>query len=212
MIEEGGKALAAYLKPREEGQASRSDPATASPTSSRRSARSWNTGWPTRKRTVELQTQPRQGLSRSVGASTVTPHGGRAGAAGRHARPARQALRRSGMVVEPVLRLPQAGLSAHRPLGQPSRRRTPRASIRTRGTRPSSTCARSSTRRRRRTSSSPIRSCCARRSSSNAREPRARHAHAGRGHRGGRRRAARSASRIPRSSRSAATSRSRPAR
>ena len=33
--------------------------------------------------------------------------------------PKRPALRRSGMVVEPVLRLPQAGLSAHHPLGRP---------------------------------------------------------------------------------------------
>ena len=68
------------------------------------------------------------------------------------ARPEGQALRRSGMVVEPVLRLRQAGLSAQHRTGPTIWSRTPRASTRTPGRRPSSTSSRSPTRSRRRIS------------------------------------------------------------
>ncbi len=59
-----------------------------------------------------------QGLSRTMGRRR------RSGWPAKQAAPVaapecrRQALRRSGMVLEPVLRFPQAGLSAHRALGQ----------------------------------------------------------------------------------------------
>ena len=48
MVEEGGKALAAYMKPREEGQVAGRPVRRDRPTWSRRSARSANTGCPTR--------------------------------------------------------------------------------------------------------------------------------------------------------------------
>ncbi len=111
--------------------------------------------------------EPRPRLSRPVGGRGQT-HGRRRDQAGRRARPEGQALRRSGMVAEPVLRFPQAGLSAHRAMGRPAGARTPTASTRTRGRRRSSTSSRSPTRSRRRISCSPIPNCCARRSSSNA--------------------------------------------
>ncbi len=48
LVEEGGRALAAYLKPREEGRDRRRTRRRDRPKSSRRSARSRNTGWPIR--------------------------------------------------------------------------------------------------------------------------------------------------------------------
>ena len=124
---------------------------TISPTWSRRSARSPNTGWPIRS----ARSSCRRGSARPIstcGRRAVKRMAGEDARAGGRARPARQALRRSRMVVEPVLRFPQAGLSAHHRTGPTSWSRTPTASIRTPGTRPSSTCGRSPTRSRRRTS------------------------------------------------------------
>ena len=88
---------------------------------------------------------------------------GRAGEARRRGRPARQALRRSRLEREPVLRLHQAGLPDHQPLGGRPHRARRRASTRTPARRPASTSSRSPTRSPRRTSSSPTRSSSARR-------------------------------------------------
>ena len=151
MIEEGGKALAAYLKPREEGRSRRRTTPTRSIDVVKtlgQVAEYWLTD-PQRARRAADQAGP--GLSRSVG-DRGQAHGRRRGPAGRRARSARQALRRSGMVDEPVLRLPQAGLSADRATGRTIWSSDAEASIRTPGRRPSSTCARSSMRSRRRIS------------------------------------------------------------
>ncbi len=130
---------------------------------SRPSARSPNTGSPTPPAPPRCRSRLGRSLSRSVGERRQAAQR-RAGRAGDRARPARQALRRSGMVAEPVLRFPQAGLSAHHQLGRipgQERRRHRRAYP------PQGRVlrqARSPTRSRRRISSSPIRNCCARRS------------------------------------------------
>ena len=117
MVEEGGRALAAYLKPREEGRSTSSRP--KSPTSSRRSGRSPNTGSPTRS--ARSSCRPSLGKSYlDLWANAVKRMAGEEVAPVAAARPARQALRRSGMVEQPVLRFPQAGLSADRAVGQPS--------------------------------------------------------------------------------------------
>ena len=93
----------------------------------------------------------RPGLPRSVGVRRQAPHR-RGDRAGRRACGQRQAFLRSGMVLEPVLRLPQAGLSPRHAVGQPAGQRRRRRSIRIPGRRPSSTCGRSPTRCRRRIS------------------------------------------------------------
>ena len=116
LIEEGGQALAAYLKPREEGH--KSKPPTKSPRSSRRWARSRNTGWRTRSARSKLQTQLGKAyLDLWASAAHGWPANRRPR---RRALAARQALHRSGMDVEPVLRFPHAGLSAHRRNGRRS--------------------------------------------------------------------------------------------
>jgi hypothetical protein len=72
---------------------------------------------------ARIADQPRQGLSRSVG-QCGQAHGRRGGPAAGCAGPQRQALRRSRVELEPVLRLPQAGLPAHGTVGQsPGQRR-----------------------------------------------------------------------------------------
>ena len=151
LVEEGGRALAAYLKPREEGR--KSDELAdeiaevvktlgqvaeywlADPQRARRSCRTGSA------RPISICGRRRQnGSPARRSPPVVTPDA------------ERQAFRRSGMVVEPVLRLPQAGLSAHARAGPTSWSATPPTSIRTPGRRPSSTCGRSPTRCRRRTS------------------------------------------------------------
>ena len=99
----------------------------------------------------------------------------------------RQALRRSGMVLEPVLRFPQAGLSPRHALGQPAgqRRRRARPAHQAEGR-----VLRAADRQRAvavefRSDQSGI---AARDAHQQCRQPGARHAHAGRGHRGRRRR------------------------
>ena len=162
------------------------------------------------QRAVEVQT----GLGKAyldLWASAAKRLAGEAGAAGRRARPARQTLRRPRMVVEPVLRLPQAGLSAHHAMGRPAGqgRRGPRPAHPAEGR-----ILRAADRQRDLAvefradqSGSAARDAVVER-----RKPRARHAHAGRGHRGRRRQPEDPPVRLRRSSRSAATSRSRPAR
>ena len=118
MVEEGGKALAAYLKPREEG-AVKAEPADEIADVVKTLGHVAEYWLSDPQRAVEVQACARQGLSGTVGRGGQT-HGGRAGAAGGRARSARQALRRPRMVVEPVLRLPQAGLSADHAMGRPA--------------------------------------------------------------------------------------------
>ena len=129
----------------------------------------------------------RQGLSRSVGV------GGQAACrrrgAARRARPRRATSAspiRNGR--EPVLRFPQAGLSADRAAGPTHWSATPPTSIRTPGRRPNSTCGRSPTRCRRSnfvlTNPELLRETL----TSQRRKSGARHAHARRGHRDRRRR------------------------
>ena len=115
VIEEGGKALAAYLKPREEGKL-KDDLAqelTEIVSTLGKVAEYWLSD---PQRALELQSR--------LGAAYLELWGnaakrltGEAVAAGGRAGAARQALCRSGMDVEPVLRLPQAGLSAHQHSG-----------------------------------------------------------------------------------------------
>ncbi len=123
----------------------------------------------------------RQGLSRSVGVRGQTARR-RGGRAGRRAGSRRQALQRSRMVVEPVLRFPQAELPAHHALGQP-------AGHRCRRSRPAHQAEgrvlRAADRQRDvadefRADQSGI---AARNAHQQCRQPGARHAHAGRGYR-----------------------------
>ena len=114
MIEEGGKALAAYLKPREQGRIEGRVRRIRRRRENARPGRGILAADP--QRTFELQF----GLGKSyldLWATSVKRMAGEDDAAGRRARPARQALYRSGMVEEPVLRFPQAGLSPDRELG-----------------------------------------------------------------------------------------------
>ena len=210
MVEEGGKALAAYLKPREDGD--------GRDRVGRRDGRRRQDARPGRRILARRPAargraadQPRQGLSRSLG------RGGRSGWPAKTTAPVAaarrrgQALRRSRMVVEPVLRLPEAGLSAHHALGRTSGDRTPRLDEHTRqkaefyvrqianAVSPSNFVL---------TNPELLRETLR----SNAENLVRGMQHAGRGHRGRRRQAEDPPVRRRRSSRSAAISRSRPAR
>ena len=186
MVEEGGKALAAYLKPREEGQIA------GRPL--RRDHRHGQDARPGRRILAVRSRTARSNCSRgsarpisTCGARAAKRMAGEEAAPGRHARPEGQALRRSGMVVEPVLRFRQAGLSAQHPLGRaPGRGRQ--------GARPAHAAEGRVLRQadRQRAVAVELRAdqsgAAARDARLERREPRARHAHAGRGHRGRRRR------------------------
>ena len=152
MIEEAGKAAAAWVEPREKGKAPRS----------RRRADGRHgqdllqgrriLAVATPRAPLEAQTRlfsgymtcGRRSLRRMMG-EPVEP--------GRRARPGRQALPGSGMGQERLLRLPEAGLSGHRRAGRATWSSTPTGSTSTPATRPTSTSSRSPTRSRRRTSS-----------------------------------------------------------
>ena len=151
MVEEGGKALAAYMRPREEGQiqAGLSDEVTDMVKTLRRGREYWLAD---PSRAVELQSRLGKAYLELWG-SAVKRLAGETVRAGGQARSEGPALRRSGMVDEPVLRFRQAGLSARARNGPTSWSRTPTASIRTPGRRPSSTSGRSPMRCRRRISS-----------------------------------------------------------
>ena len=116
MVEEGGKALAAYLKPREEGRA---DDQYAEVTDVVKTlgqvAEYWLSRSAARARTaVAASARP---ISTS-GASAVKRMAGETVDPVAAARPEGQALHRPGMVEQPVLRFPQAGLSAHGRIGR----------------------------------------------------------------------------------------------
>ena len=163
MVEQGGKALAAYLKPREEGrvEAERADVVADVGQDARpRRCEYWLADPQRGARAADVA---RQVLPRPVGQHGQA-HGRRSGAAGRR-RPTRATS------ASPIRngRRTSSSTSSSRPICSPATgpttwSTTPRGSIRTSGTRPTSTCGRSSTRSRRPTSCSPIRSCCARRS------------------------------------------------
>ena len=211
MVEEGGKALAAYLQ----AARGRPDPGrpwpTRSPTWSRRFGQVADTGWPTRT--------ARSNCSRGLGkayldlwGSAVKRLAGETADAGRPARSERQALRRSGMVDRT-----SSSISSSRPICSPRNwadhlvkdadgldphtrqkaefyvRQIANALVAVEFRADQSGTA-------------------ARDARLQCRKPRARHAHAGRGHRGRRRRPEDPPVRPRANSRSAATSRSRPAK
>ena len=129
LVEEGGRAVAAYLKPREDGakKVGYSDEINDAVKTLGQVFEYW---FADPQRTVEMQTRLGKGYL-DLWASAARRLAGEPSRAGRLARPARQALQRSGMVVEPVLRLPQAGLSRHLRLGEAPRRRRRASSTRT---------------------------------------------------------------------------------
>ncbi len=208
MMEEGGKALAAYLKPREEG---RRDDQYAEITDVVKTIGQVADYWlRDPQRALELQSSLGKAYL-DLWANAVKRMAGEQVQPVAEPDPQGQALRRSRMVEQPVLRFPQAGLSPDGAMGEPAGARRRKGSIRIPGRRPISTCARSPTRSRRRISCSPIRSFCAKRS---PRTPRISCAACTCWPRTSRPAAAisRSASPDPKCSRSAAISRSRPAR
>ena len=150
LVEEGGKALAAYLKPREDGHGNRemADEMNEVVKTLGQVAQYWLAD---PQRTLELQTRLGKAYL-DLWASAAKRLAGEPRRRSSCPRRQRQALRRSGMDVEPVLRFPQAGLSAQRRASPTSWSATPTTSTRTPGRRPSSTCGRSPTRSRRRTS------------------------------------------------------------
>ena len=157
------RSLAAYLKPRESGEIKTTVGETTSARWSRRSAGSPNITWPIPQRAFAGANGAVQAIRRSLGLDPAAPPG-RTGAAGRRARPRRQALRRSRVARQSLFRFHQAGLCADDALGRRSRQARRRSRSARRARRRSSTCSRSPRRCRPRTSSPPIRSFCARRS------------------------------------------------
>ena len=142
LIEEGGKVLAAYIKPRETGGAAGQPSNEIADAVDRRwasVAEYYCRDAATRARgaggAVHAIHRPVGGdaarLQRRGGAPIVAPDAGR------------QALRRSRMASQPLFRLSRAGLCDDDALGQRSRQARRRRSIRTRATRRSSICARS---------------------------------------------------------------------
>ena len=204
MVEEGGKALAAYMKPREEGQvqAGLSDEMTDMVKTLGEVGSYWLSD---PSRAVELQSRLGRAYLDLWGAAAKRLSGEEAGPVV-DARSEGPALRRSGVVVEPVLRLRQAGLSAQHQLGRPSGRGR-------QGPRPAHPPEGRVLRQagRQRAVAVELRAdqsgAVARDARLQRREPRARHAHAGRGHRGRRRRSEDPPVRRRRNSRSAAISR-----
>ena len=124
IIEEAGKAASAYLKPREGGQGAARFRRRASPTSSSTLAKVAEYWLAEPERTLEAQNRLLAGyiglwttsLQRMMGEPAMPV---------RRARRRRQALRRPRLVEQPVLRLPQAVLPRHQPLGRRDGRRTP---------------------------------------------------------------------------------------
>ena len=151
MVEEGGKALAAYMKPREEGAvaAGLSDEITDVVKTLGQVAEYWLSD---PQRAVELQSR--------LGKAYLDLWGARGQAHGRRERRARWSRPTRRTSASPIRngRRTSSSISSSRPicsrtqLGRPPGRRTPRASTRTRARRPSSTCGRSPTRSRRRIS------------------------------------------------------------
>ena len=180
MMEEGGKALAAYLKPREEGQV---DEQYAEVTDVVKTLGQVADYWlRDPQRALEVQSS----LGRAyldLWANAVKRMAGEKVEPVATPDPQGQALRRSGMVEQPVLRFPQAGLSADGAMGGP-------AGAGRRGARPAHPAEGRFLRApdRQRDLAVEFRAdqsgAVARDARLQRRESRARHAHAGRGHRG----------------------------
>ena len=126
-MENSGRALAAYLKPRENAEPRDNPPNEFAELIKTFSAVAeyWLSD---QTRAAELQVEARQGLSRPLGQRRAPPLR-RGGRRPHRALAARQAFRRSGMAVEPVLRFSDAGLSADDQWAQRTgaRRRGPRS-------------------------------------------------------------------------------------
>ena len=110
LIEEGGRAMAAYMKPREEG--------SVDGDACRRNRRSGQDARPRRRilcsKTRNAPSKCRTGSARPISSCGPPRRSGSPASRRRRwslHRSRRQALHRPGMVVKPVLRLPQAGLS-----------------------------------------------------------------------------------------------------
>ena len=139
-IEQGGKALAAYLRPRESGEikTTAADDIGEVVRSIGRVAEHYMAD-------PQRAFQAQAALTRQfidLWAFDITAPPGRTGAAHRPARRRRQALRRSGMARQSVFRLHQASLRADDATGRTIWSSTPMISIRTSATRRNSTCAR----------------------------------------------------------------------
>ena len=126
-MESSGQALAAYLKPRENGEPKDKPPNELGEVIKTFTtvAEYWLSDKDARDRTAD---EDGQGLSRSVGLVGAPP-GRRTGAAGDRALAARQALQRPRMEIEPVLRFRDAALSADHAMGAGpgAQRRRPRS-------------------------------------------------------------------------------------
>ena len=126
-MESSGQALAAYLKPRENGEAKDKPPNELAEVVKTFSAVAeyWLSD---NERSAELQTKIAKAYLDLWG-SSVRRLAGEAGAAGDRAVAARQAIQRSRMEIEPVLRFRDAALSADDAMGAGSgaQRRGPRS-------------------------------------------------------------------------------------
>ncbi len=209
LVEEGGRALAAYLKPREQGRVTDevaeelgeivktlgqvaeywlADPQRAVELQQRLG-----------KAYLELWAAASRRLAGEPGAAFVAPAAGD------------KRFSDPGMDVEPVLRLPQTGLSPHLAMGRQTGRR--RGQSRSAYAAEGGVLCPANHQRDRADEFRPDQSrTVARDLRLRRREPGARHAHAGRGYRGRSRRTENPAVRLARNSRSDATSRSRPAK
>ena len=114
-METSGQALAAYLKPRESGEAKDKPPSEIGEVIKTFSkvAEYWLSDNAARRGPAD---EDRQGLSRSLGPA-ARRMAGEAGQARDRAVAARQALQGSGVEIEPVLRFRAAALSAHHAMG-----------------------------------------------------------------------------------------------
>ena len=117
LVEQGGKALAAYMKPREAGEmrAGMSDEVADVVKTLGEVAEYWLSD---PQRAVELQRHLGKAYLELWG-SAVRRMAGEEFAAGCGPRSEGPPLRRSGMVDQPVLRFHQAGLPAHHRMGGP---------------------------------------------------------------------------------------------
>ena len=164
LVEEGGRALAAYLKPREEGRQDRRQSAEEVAEVVKTLGHVAEYWLADPQRAVELQARLGKAYL-DLWASAAKRLAGEDGGAGR-----RRRLRTTSASPTPNGRRTSSSTSSSRPtcssraLGRQAWSATPPISIRIPSRRPSSTCGRSPMRCRRRTSSSPIPNCCAKRS------------------------------------------------
>ena len=125
LVEEGGRALAAYLKPREQGRddSEFADEVTEVVKTLGQVAEYWLAD---PQRTVEVQTRLGKAYL-DLWASAVKRLAGEETAPIATPAPGRQAVRRPRMDAKPVFRFPETGLSADRALGRQIGQRCRRA-------------------------------------------------------------------------------------